>query len=85
MNNIFLLRVESASIHSFLVDFNIPLRTVSFRAINTIFVLKIKPLTDARLYGHKDICRILEVNRGKDFINDHPMVIKTINHSYGTN
>ncbi|KAF3444329.1 hypothetical protein FNV43_RR14019 [Rhamnella rubrinervis] len=34
------------------------------------------PLTDARLYGHRDICRILEVNRGKDFINDHPMTIR---------
>ncbi|XP_052477202.1 integrin-linked protein kinase 1 [Gossypium raimondii] len=35
------------------------------------------PLTDARLYGHRDICRILEVNGGKDmddkeFINDQP-------------
>ncbi|XP_077243968.1 serine/threonine-protein kinase 12-like isoform X2 [Tasmannia lanceolata] len=31
------------------------------------------PLTDARLYGHRDICRILEVNGGKDAINDHPL------------
>ncbi|KAL4283895.1 hypothetical protein GQ457_16G007600 [Hibiscus cannabinus] len=35
------------------------------------------PLTDARLYGHRDICRILEVNGGKDiddkeFINEQP-------------
>ncbi|KAE8691754.1 UDP-glycosyltransferase 89A2-like [Hibiscus syriacus] len=35
------------------------------------------PLTDARLYGHRDICRILEVNGGKDiddkeFINNQP-------------
>lgn len=34
-----------------------------------------KPLTDARLYGHRDICRILEVNGGKDFIHDQPLVI----------
>ncbi|PPD91327.1 hypothetical protein GOBAR_DD11727 [Gossypium barbadense] len=38
---------------------------------------KFRPLTDARLYGHRDICRILEVNGGKDmddkeFINDQP-------------
>ncbi|ESR43928.1 hypothetical protein CICLE_v10013745mg [Citrus x clementina] len=31
------------------------------------------PLTDARLYGHRDICRILEVNGGKDFIHDQPL------------
>lgn len=37
----------------------------------------IKPLTDARLYSYRDICRILEVNGGKDFINDHPMVIES--------
>ncbi|XVF69337.1 hypothetical protein PTKIN_Ptkin11bG0072400 [Pterospermum kingtungense] len=35
------------------------------------------PLTDAREYCHRDICRILEVNGGKDkddkdFINDQP-------------
>ncbi|XP_031253297.1 integrin-linked protein kinase 1-like [Pistacia vera] len=34
------------------------------------------PLTDARLYGHRDICRILEVNGGKDFINDQPMTVR---------
>lgn len=34
------------------------------------------PLTDARLYRHRDICRILEVNGGKDFINDHPMTVR---------
>ncbi|CAL2248258.1 unnamed protein product [Prunus armeniaca] len=28
------------------------------------------PLTDARLYGHRDICRILEVNGGNDLTND---------------
>ncbi|KAK9116177.1 hypothetical protein Sjap_015124 [Stephania japonica] len=28
------------------------------------------PLTDARLYGHRDICRILEVNGGKDSLDD---------------
>ncbi|KAG8659760.1 integrin-linked protein kinase 1 [Manihot esculenta] len=34
------------------------------------------PLTDARLYGHRDICRILEVHGGKDFINDQPMTVR---------
>ncbi|KAJ4847529.1 hypothetical protein Tsubulata_003953 [Turnera subulata] len=34
------------------------------------------PLTDARSYGHRDICRILEVNGGKDFLNDHPMTVR---------
>uniref|UniRef100_A0A7N0TV25 Protein kinase domain-containing protein n=1 Tax=Kalanchoe fedtschenkoi TaxID=63787 RepID=A0A7N0TV25_KALFE len=34
------------------------------------------PLTDARFYGHRDICRILEVNKGKDFINDHPLTMR---------
>ncbi|XP_050226826.1 integrin-linked protein kinase 1-like isoform X2 [Mercurialis annua] len=34
------------------------------------------PLTDARLYGHRDICRILEVNGAKDFINDQPMTVR---------
>ncbi|XP_044467233.1 integrin-linked protein kinase 1-like isoform X2 [Mangifera indica] len=34
------------------------------------------PLADARLYGHRDICRILEVNGGKDFINDQPMTVR---------
>ncbi|CAK7344195.1 unnamed protein product [Dovyalis caffra] len=34
------------------------------------------PLTDARLYGYRDICRILEVNGGKDFINDQPMTVR---------
>ncbi|KAI5559359.1 hypothetical protein POPTR_017G123100v4 [Populus trichocarpa] len=34
------------------------------------------PLTDARLYSYRDICRILEVNGGKDFINDHPMTFR---------
>ena len=43
----------------------------------SIFVSFLKPLTDARLHGHRDICRILEVNGGKDmddkeFINDQP-------------
>ncbi|XP_058088911.1 serine/threonine-protein kinase VIK-like [Magnolia sinica] len=31
------------------------------------------PLTDARLYGHRDICRILEVNGAKDSITDHSL------------
>ncbi|KAJ8761722.1 hypothetical protein K2173_004531 [Erythroxylum novogranatense] len=34
------------------------------------------PLTDARLYGHRDICRILEVNGGKDLISDEPMTVR---------
>ncbi|KAK9272806.1 hypothetical protein L1049_003184 [Liquidambar formosana] len=34
------------------------------------------PLTDARLYGHRDICRILEVNGGKDVVKDHPMTVR---------
>ncbi|XP_071712838.1 serine/threonine-protein kinase 12-like [Rutidosis leptorrhynchoides] len=33
------------------------------------------PLTDARLYGHRDICRILEVNGGKDSIMNSPMTV----------
>ncbi|KVH92434.1 hypothetical protein Ccrd_005529 [Cynara cardunculus var. scolymus] len=33
------------------------------------------PLTDARLYGHRDICRILEVNGGKHSVMNSPMVI----------
>ncbi|GLU10727.1 hypothetical protein SLE2022_275130 [Rubroshorea leprosula] len=42
------------------------------------------PLTDARLYGHRDICRILEVNGEKDvvddndFSNDQPMFLGSI-------
>ncbi|XP_068647847.1 serine/threonine-protein kinase 12-like [Aristolochia californica] len=31
------------------------------------------PLTDAKIYGHRDICRILEVNGGKDSSNYHPL------------
>ncbi|PRQ29238.1 putative protein kinase TKL-Pl-5 family [Rosa chinensis] len=31
------------------------------------------PLTDARLYGHRDICRILEVNGANDFTSDQLM------------
>ncbi|XAR51496.1 Non-specific serine/threonine protein kinase [Bertholletia excelsa] len=34
------------------------------------------PLTDARLYGHRDICRILEVNGGKDPTDDQPMYVR---------
>ncbi|KAL5722081.1 non-specific serine/threonine protein kinase [Ranunculus cassubicifolius] len=37
-------------------------------------------LTDARLYGHRDICRILEVNGGMDFLNDHS---QTLQHERG--
>nr|GEW34187.1 probable serine/threonine-protein kinase [Tanacetum cinerariifolium] len=34
------------------------------------------PLTDARLYGHRDICRILEVNGGKDSVLNSPMTVR---------
>ncbi|KAI3500170.1 hypothetical protein L1887_35987 [Cichorium endivia] len=34
------------------------------------------PLTDARLYGHRDICRILEVNGGKDSVMNSPMTVR---------
>ncbi|PHT91328.1 hypothetical protein T459_06441 [Capsicum annuum] len=34
------------------------------------------PLTDAKLYGHRDICRILEVCGGKDSNNDHPLTVR---------
>uniref|UniRef100_A0A5B7BTI2 Protein kinase domain-containing protein n=1 Tax=Davidia involucrata TaxID=16924 RepID=A0A5B7BTI2_DAVIN len=40
------------------------------------------PLTDARLYRHRDICRILEVNGGRDSINDHSM---TVHHEQDSN
>ncbi|CAN1228260.1 Integrin-linked protein kinase 1 [Linum perenne] len=40
------------------------------------------PLTDARLYGHRDICRILEVNGGKDYVND---LHHTVRHDQDTN
>ncbi|XP_059644053.1 integrin-linked protein kinase 1-like [Cornus florida] len=33
------------------------------------------PLTDARLYGHRDICRILEVNGGRDSVDDQTMTV----------
>ncbi|XP_024978397.1 integrin-linked protein kinase 1-like [Cynara cardunculus var. scolymus] len=33
------------------------------------------PLTDARLYGHRDICRILEVNGGKHSVMNSPMTV----------
>ncbi|EXC20566.1 Serine/threonine-protein kinase [Morus notabilis] len=35
------------------------------------------PLSDARFYGHRDICRILEVNGGgKDFCDDQQMTVR---------
>ncbi|KAM5587891.1 integrin-linked protein kinase 1-like [Rosa sericea] len=34
------------------------------------------PLTDARLYGHRDICRILEVNGANDFTSDQLMTVR---------
>lgn len=40
------------------------------------------PLMDARLYGHKDIIRILEVNGGRDSFDERPM---TIRHEHGLN
>ncbi|XP_074376224.1 serine/threonine-protein kinase 12-like isoform X2 [Apium graveolens] len=40
------------------------------------------PLTDARLYGHRDICRILEVNGGKDTIDHHSMTVRPEEGSY---
>ncbi|KAK8480591.1 hypothetical protein V6N11_034730 [Hibiscus sabdariffa] len=53
------------------------------------------PLTDARLYGHRDICRILEVNGGKDiddkeFINEQPTMMNdqtpvTVRHEPNSN
>ncbi|XP_052195360.1 integrin-linked protein kinase 1-like [Diospyros lotus] len=42
------------------------------------------PLTDARLYGHRDICKILEVNGGKDTIDDHDQPM-TVRHEEDTN
>ncbi|ONK81438.1 uncharacterized protein A4U43_C01F29090 [Asparagus officinalis] len=40
------------------------------------------PLMDARLYGHRDIIRILEVNGGRDSFDERPM---TIRHEHGLN
>lgn len=40
------------------------------------------PLTDARCYGHKDICRILEVHGGRGSINDSTL---RIHHEHGLN
>ncbi|KAJ8545903.1 hypothetical protein K7X08_018486 [Anisodus acutangulus] len=34
------------------------------------------PLTDAKLYGHRDICRILEVCGGKDSNSDQPLTVR---------
>lgn len=34
------------------------------------------PLSDARSYGHRDICRILEVNGSLDLKNDQPMPVR---------
>lgn len=34
------------------------------------------PLTDAKLYGHRDICRILEVCGGKDSNSDNPLTVR---------
>ncbi|KAL2499455.1 Integrin-linked protein kinase family [Abeliophyllum distichum] len=39
------------------------------------------PLADARLYGHRDICRILEVNGGKEYVEDQPMPVRHENDS----
>ncbi|KAL4179242.1 hypothetical protein AMTRI_Chr13g119080 [Amborella trichopoda] len=35
-------------------------------------------LTDAKLYGHKDICRILEVNGGRDPIGEDPLGVSGV-------
>ncbi|KAK4839868.1 hypothetical protein QYF36_025600 [Acer negundo] len=43
------------------------------------------PLKDARLYGHRDICRILEVNGGKEFINDQSMTVRHEQYSSEVN
>lgn len=40
------------------------------------------PLMDARLYGHRDIMRILEVNGGRDSFDERPL---TIRHEHGLN
>ncbi|OMO77141.1 hypothetical protein COLO4_25319 [Corchorus olitorius] len=62
--------------------------------VNLIDRWKRTPLTDARLYGHRDICRILEVNGGKDmddkeFINDQPTMSDqapmTVRHEQDSN
>ncbi|XP_051117244.1 integrin-linked protein kinase 1-like [Andrographis paniculata] len=34
------------------------------------------PLADAKLYQHRDICRILEVNGGRELIEDHAMPLR---------
>ncbi|KAL0395902.1 UNVERIFIED_CONTAM: putative serine/threonine-protein kinase drkB [Sesamum calycinum] len=34
------------------------------------------PLADAKLYQHRDICRILEVNGGRELIEDHAMLVR---------
>ncbi|TXG70008.1 hypothetical protein EZV62_004943 [Acer yangbiense] len=43
------------------------------------------PLTDARLYNHRDICRILEVNGGKEFSNDQSMTVRHEQYSSEVN
>ncbi|PON77466.1 Serine/threonine protein kinase [Parasponia andersonii] len=45
-------------------------------SVNLIDRWQRTPLTDARLYGHRDICRILEVNGGKDFFDDQQMTVR---------
>ncbi|KAK4410143.1 Potassium channel GORK [Sesamum angolense] len=34
------------------------------------------PLADAKLYQHRDICRILEVNGGRELIEDQAMLVR---------
>lgn len=84
LNNIFFFVKSLECLYNFSCWSECSLGTVNFRTVNSIFVLIIKPLTDARLYGHRDICRILEVSGGKDFIDDHPMVVK-LHLCYDTN
>ncbi|GMN28271.1 hypothetical protein TIFTF001_001988 [Ficus carica] len=37
------------------------------------------PLADARFYEHQDICRILEMNGGKDFVDVQQMTVRQEN------
>ncbi|CDP17330.1 unnamed protein product [Coffea canephora] len=52
---------------------------------NFLLLLIFKPLADATLHGHRDICRILEVNGDKDSTNDHSMTIRREEDSYEVN
>nr|GME05265.1 serine/threonine-protein kinase CTR1-like isoform X1 [Ipomoea batatas] len=43
--------------------------------VELLLAYKANPLTDAKEYGHQDICRILEVNGGKES-DAHPMAVR---------